>query len=81
MTMSKEMQLLKSKLEYSKIIINALDNLNFIANSNNYDKRIEEIQNELSKIYKRLQEIKEEENNELSEIYKRLQELKEEENK
>ena len=30
--MSKEMQLLKSKLEYSKIIINALDNLNFISN-------------------------------------------------
>ena len=56
--MSKEMERLKSKLEYSKIIINALDNLNFISNSNNYDKRIEEIQNELSKIYKRIQELK-----------------------
>ena len=56
--MSKEMQLLKSKLEYCKILINALDNLNFISNSNNYDKRIEEYQNELSKIYKRIQELK-----------------------
>ena len=57
--MSKEMQLLKSKLEYCKILINALDNLNFISNSNNYDKRIEDYQNELSEIYKRIQELKE----------------------
>ena len=28
--MSKEMELLKSKVEYCKILINALDNLNFI---------------------------------------------------
>ena len=58
MTMSKEMQLLKSKMEYCKILINALDNLNFITNSNKYDKTIEEHQNELSKIYKRIQELK-----------------------
>ena len=60
MTMSKEMQLLKSKVEYCKILINALDNLNFISNSNKYDKKIEEYQNDLSKIYKRIQELKEE---------------------
>ena len=60
MTMSKEMQLLKSKVEYNKRIINALDYLNFISISNNYDKKIEEYQNELSKIYKRIQELKEE---------------------
>ena len=57
--MSKEMERLKSKLEYCKILINALDNLNFISNSNKYDKKIEEYQNELSELYKRIQELKE----------------------
>ena len=60
--MSKEIQLLKSKMEYCKIIINALDNLNFIRNTNKYDKMIEQYQNELSKIYKRIQELKKEDN-------------------
>ena len=59
MTMSKEMQLLKSKMEYCKRLINELDNLNFIRNTNKYDKMIEQYQNELSKIYKRIQELKE----------------------
>ena len=59
--MSKEFERLKSKVEYCKILINALDNLNFISNSNKYDKKIEEYQNELSKVYKRLQDLKEEE--------------------
>ena len=59
--MSKEMQLLKSKVEYWKRLINALDYLNFISISKKYDKKIEEYQNELSKIYKRIQELKEEE--------------------
>ena len=58
MTMTKEMQLLKSKVEYCKRLINELDNLNFIYNSNKYDKMIEQYQNELSKIYKRIQELK-----------------------
>ena len=58
--MSKEMQLLKSKVEYCKRLINALDYLNFISISNKYDNKIEEYQNELSKIYKRLQDLKEE---------------------
>ena len=57
--MSKEMQLLKSKVEYCKRLINELDNLNFIHNTNKYDKMIEQYQNELSKIYKRIQELKE----------------------
>ena len=60
--MSKEMERLKSKMEYFKILINVLDNLNFKYNSNNYDKIIEEYQNKLSEIYKRIQELKEEEN-------------------
>ena len=59
--MSKEMQLLKSKLEFCKSLINLYDNLNFIDKSNKYDKKIEEYQNELTKLYKRLQELKEEE--------------------
>ena len=60
--MSKEMQLLKSKVEYCKRLINALDYLNFITISNKYDKKIEEYQNELREVYKRLQDLKEEEN-------------------
>ena len=64
MTMSKEMERLKSKLEYCKRLINELDKLNAIYNSINFDKKIEVYQNELSKIYKRIQELKEEENNE-----------------
>ena len=59
--MSKEMQLLKSKVEYCKILINALDYLNFISISNKYVKQIEQYQNELTKLYKRIQELKEEE--------------------
>ena len=58
--MSKEMQLLKSEIEFCKKIINKLDNLNFICNSNIFDKKIEEYQNELSEVYKRIQDLKEE---------------------
>ena len=61
MTMSKEMQLLKSKVEYCKILINALDNLNFITNSNKYDKMVGQYQNELSELYKEIKKLKEEE--------------------
>ena len=60
--MSKEMQLLKSKLEFCKSLINLYDNLNFIDKSNKYDKMIDKYQNELSELYKRIQELKEEEN-------------------
>ena len=57
--MTKEMQLLKSKMEFYKRIINKLDDFNFITKSNKYDKMIGQYQNELSKIYKRIQELKE----------------------
>ena len=60
--MSKEMERLQSKVEYCKRIINVLDYLNFISISNKYDEKIEECQNELSEVYKRIQELKEEEN-------------------
>ena len=58
--MSKEMETLLSKIELHKGLINLFDALNFIYKSNKYDKKIEEYQNELSKIYKRVQELKEE---------------------
>ena len=59
--MSKEMERLKSKIFFNKGLINLSDYLNYITKSNKYDKKIEQYQNELSKIYKRIQELKEEE--------------------
>ena len=56
--MSKEMERLKSKLEFCKSLINLYDNLNFIDKSNKYDKIIEKYQNELSKVYKSFQDLK-----------------------
>ena len=60
--MSKEMERLKSKIELNKGLITLFDALNFIYKSNKYDDMIEHYQNELLKIYKRFQELKEEEN-------------------
>ena len=56
--MSKEMERLKSKIEFYKKLTNAMDNMNFISKSNKYDKKIEEYQNELTELYKRVQEVK-----------------------
>ena len=61
MTMSKEMERLISKMEFYERLINTLDYLNFISISNKYDDKIEEYENELSEVYKRIQELKEEE--------------------
>ena len=61
MIMSKEIQLLKSKIRFNKALINIYDNMNFISKSNKYDYKIEQYQNELSEIYKRIQELKGEE--------------------
>ena len=57
--MCKEMERLKSKMELCKALIILFDALSFIDKSNKYDKIIEKYQNELSKVYKRLQELKE----------------------
>ena len=57
--MSKEMQLLKSKIEFYKKLTNAMDNMNFITKSNNYDKTIEDYQNRLSELYKKIQDLEE----------------------
>ena len=60
--MSKEMERLKSIIRFNKLFINIYDYMNFTSKSNKYDKKIEKYQNEISKIYKRIQELKEEEN-------------------
>ena len=60
--MSKEMKRLKSKMKFCKSIIYELGLLNFITDSNKYDKIIEEYKNELIEVCKRIQEIKEGEN-------------------
>ena len=57
--MSKEIERLKSRIRFDKALIDIYDNMNFISKSNNYDKKIEQYQKDLSKIYKRLQELKE----------------------
>ena len=59
MTMSKEMKRLKSKMKFCEKIIYELGLLNFITDSNKYDKIIEEYQNELTEVCKKIQEIKE----------------------
>ena len=59
--MSKEMERLKSKISFIKALINIYDNMNFISKSFKFDYKIEEYQNELSEVYKRIQELKEEE--------------------
>ena len=59
MTMSKEMERLKSKIRFIKGLINVYDYMNFITKSNKYDNWIGKYQNELSELYKRIQELKE----------------------
>ena len=56
--MTKEIERLKSKLEYCERIIDVLVRLKFITGSNEYDKIIEEYQNRLSELYTRVQELK-----------------------
>ena len=58
MTMSKEMERLKSIIRFNKVFINIYDYMNFTSKSNKYDKIIEEYQNELTEVYKRIQELK-----------------------
>ena len=59
--MSKEMQLLKSKMDFYKILINFYDELNFVSKSNKFDYKIKEYQDLLIDLYRRVQELKEEE--------------------
>ena len=59
MTMSKEMERLKSKLEFCEKLLFLYNISKFVLNSNKYDKKIEHYQNELTETYKRIQELKE----------------------
>ena len=59
--MSKEMERLKSRLEFCKSLINFYDNLNFIDKSIKYNKIIEHYQNELTEVCKKIQDLREEE--------------------
>ena len=45
--MSKEIERLKSKLEYCKTLINLYNTFNFLTKSNKYDKSVEEYQNRI----------------------------------
>ena len=57
--MSKEIERLKSKIEFYKSLINFYDALNFTFKTNKHDKIIEEYQNDLTEVYKKIQELKE----------------------
>ena len=57
--MSKEMERLKYIIRFNKLFINIYDYMNFTSKSNKYDVRIEEYQNKLTEVYKRIQDLKE----------------------
>ena len=59
--MSKEMERLKSKIEFYKKLINHLNYLNYVTRSNNYNEKIIEYRKILDSLYERVQELKEEE--------------------
>ena len=60
--MSKDMQLLKSKIEFYKSLINHLNYLNYVTRSNKFNEKIIEYRKILDSLYERIQELKEEEN-------------------
>ena len=55
--MSKEMQLLKSKMDFYKRLINVYDEMNFITKSNIFDNKIKEYQDNLAEVYKNYQRL------------------------
>ena len=59
--MSKEMQLLNSKMQFYKRLINIYDELNFVSKSNKFDYKIKEYQDNLSEVFKKYQRLLEEE--------------------
>ena len=58
--MSKEMELLNSKIQFYKRLINVYDELNFVFKSNKFDYKIKEYQDILLDLYRRVQELKKE---------------------
>ena len=59
--MTKELQLLKSKIEFYKRLIEHLNYLNYVTRSNKYNEKIIEYRKILDGLYERIQELKEEE--------------------
>ena len=59
--MSKELQLLKSKMEFYKRLINVYDEMNFVTKSNRFDNKIKEYQDNLSEVFKKYQRLLKEE--------------------
>ena len=59
--MSKEMELLKSKMDFYKRLINVYDEMNFITKSNRFDNKIKEYQDNLVEVYKNYQRLLKEE--------------------
>ena len=59
--MSKEMQLLNSKMNFYKRLINVYDEMNFITKSNRFDNKIKEYQDNLSEVFKKYQRLLKEE--------------------
>ena len=59
--MSKEMELLNSKIQFYERLINVYDELNFVSKSNKFDYKIKKYQNILLVLYRRVQELKKEE--------------------
>ena len=55
--MSKEMQLLSSKIQFYKRLINVYDELNFVSKSNKFDNKIKEYQDNLAEVYKKYQRL------------------------
>ena len=60
--MSKEMERLKSKIEFYKKLINHLNYLNYVTRSNKFNEKIIEYRKILDSLYERVQELKEVEN-------------------
>ena len=59
--MTKEMELLKSKMDFYKRLINVYDEMNFVTKSNRFDNKIKEYQDNLSEVFKKYQRLLEEE--------------------
>ena len=59
--MSKEMELLKSKMDFYKRLINVYDEMNFITKSNRFDNKIKEYQDNLVEVFKKYQRLLKEE--------------------
>ena len=57
--MSKEMERLKSKIEFYKRLINHLNYLNYVTRSNKYNEKIIEYRKILDSLYEKIQDLKE----------------------